>query len=196
MQVSQVCQTLAYQAGQVFIWAGEPITGYYRINKGYVKLTRPCTFCPCGRDLSLKLLGPADSIGLPPLFNNHSARFSATALSDLEVCFIPRKHFFKLLDESHEATRELLEEMVRMFTEVVMEHASGSASLPVIERLKSSLPTLQAYFGTKDGWVENILKRGEIAAMIGTTPESVIRAFSELEDGGFLSCKGKKFKIL
>ncbi len=72
------------------------------------------------------------------------------------------------------------------------------AQKPVLERLAETLLMLKEYYGIEedDSSLNITITREEIANIVGTATETVIRLMSELRKEGLIELEGKKIKIL
>ena len=121
---------------------------------------------------------------------------SIQVLEDTHACFIPRSEMFKMIENNSK------------FSLVVMKMAchelgeagrliTNLAQKTVRERLAEVLLLLVSTFGTdEDGNIDVSLTREEIANMVGTATESVIRLLSEFKDDEYIILKGRKIKVL
>src|SRR5690606_31344584 len=126
-----------------------------------------------------KLISKGDVLGERSLVNEEPLNLSATALEDMEVCFIPKAEvmgFFKNnIDFSLEVLRNVCENLKEADNDLV-----NMAQKTVKERLAYTLLYLKDKFGiNEDRTLKIQLSREELSGIIGTATESCIRLLSD-----------------
>ena len=130
------------------------------------------------------------------MVSDEVANLKATAISDMEVCFIPREEIIKDLQENPGFTMNVLKDLassLKNADNVIVDMAQKT----VKQRLAEMLLYLDTKFGHDADSVLNIhLSREDIANMIGTATESAIRLLSEFKKGGVIDLKGKNISLI
>lgn len=182
-----------YKRGQTIFHEGTTPFGLYCINEGKIKISK---IGDDGRELILRLAKSGDLIGYKALLSGQKYTASAIALDDCQVCFIPKDTFLDTLKKDHELSFSLMglisSELRKAETKVAQ-----LAQKPVRERLAETLLLLKETFGLeKDDKTINVqLSREEIANIVGTATESIIRSLSEFRKDGIVTLDGKKIMI-
>jgi CRP/FNR family transcriptional regulator len=119
------------------------------------------------------------------------------ALEDSGVCFIPKELFMGILKKDGVLSMEimkLLSDDLRK-AELSITHLAQKS---VRERLAEALLFIKETYGfEEDNQTINLkLSREELANLIGTATETVIRLLSEFKADKVISLEGKKIKIL
>lgn len=179
--------------GEVLFDEGEYINGVFCIKDGVCKVTKMSTN---GRDQIVKLVKKGDLLGERSLISGEAANLRATALNDLEVCFIPKEEIVRDLAQNNKFTMHMLKDLAISLKEadnVIVDMAQKT----VKQRLAETLLYLHNNFEAKDGGSLDIqLSREDIANTIGTATESAIRLLSGFKKEGLIDLKGKEIFIL
>ena len=185
----------AYRRGQIIFFEGDHPHGLFCINEGKVKLYK---LTPQGKEQITRLAGPSDIMGYRSLLSHQPLQATAEALEPTKVCFIPEEVFFKMLDANVALSLNIMK-YISSEMSMVERHLFQIAQKPVRERLAETLLFLKQKFGlTGDPPVTlNIrLTREELANLIGTAPETVIRALHDLKEEGIIHTKGRTLQLL
>lgn len=183
----------SYKKGQVIFHEGSRPFGIYCVNFGKIKLSK---FGDDGKEQILRLVKPGDLMGYRSLLSQDKYSVSAIALEDSGVCFIPKELFMGILQEdgvfSMEIMKLLSDDLKK--AEISITHL---AQKPVRERLAEALLFIKETYGFEaDNSTLNLkLSREELANLVGTATETVIRLLSEFKSDNIISLEGKKIKV-
>jgi CRP/FNR family transcriptional regulator len=163
-------------------------------NLGKIKLSK---FGDDGKEQLLRLVKPGDLMGYRSLLSQDKYSVSAVALEDSGVCFIPKELFMGILQKDGAFSMEimkLLSDDLRK-AEISITHL---AQKPVRERLAEALLFIKETYGFEaDNSTLNLkLSREELANLVGTATETVIRLLSEFKSDNIISLEGKKIKVI
>ncbi|MFH2143456.1 MAG: Crp/Fnr family transcriptional regulator, partial [Bacteroidota bacterium] len=121
---------------------------------------------------------------------------SAKVLEDATVCFIPTQTLHYLIKNNSSFAIDLLQLICIELGEANC-YITDIAQKTVRERLAEILILLKSNFGTNsDGELQISLTREDLANLIGTATESVIRLLSEFNKDKYIETQGRKIKIL
>lgn len=178
--------------GEVIFEEGETLNGVYCVRDGICKLTK---LSANGKDQIIKLVVKGELLGQRSIVSDESANLKATALNDMEVCFIPKAEILNDLKKNPDFTLDVLQHMAHDLKEaddVIVNMAQKS----VRQRLAEALIHIHDSFGTNpDGTLSVILSREDFASIVGTATESAIRVLSQFKKEGYISTIGKQIKI-
>ena len=189
---SKTCRT--HSKGEVIFYTGDRPGGLHCIHQGKVKI---CKAGPDGREQIIRLVGPGDVMGYRTLLGGGAYSSFAVALEDCRICFIPRSEFTSLIS-SHAGFAArlmgLLSDDLKAAETRMVELAQKNSR----ERLAETLLLLKAKFGLEaDGQTLAVkLSREEIAGMVGTAVENVIRLLSEFRREGLIDLDRKHIRLL
>lgn len=179
-----------YKKGQVIFYQGNPSFGLYCINSGKIKITKTGND---GKESIVRLASGGDVLGHRSLFSNESYSATATALEDTAICFLDKKFIFKAIKEQPTIAMNIIQKLSREMGSAEAKSANMFQK-NVRERLAELLLTLGQSYGIKEDGRTRIdikLTREEIASMIGTASETVIRFMTEFKDEGLIEQEGK-----
>jgi CRP-like cAMP-binding protein len=185
-----------YKKGQTLFVQGNPPYGMYCVSRGNIKITQ---VGEDGKESIVRIATEGDVIGHRSIFTDQYYHATATALEDSNVCFIDKKYIIKLVQEEPTVACNIIAKLGRDLG--AAEHRISSFyQKNVRERLAELLLLLKESHGVKeiDGRIRlNIkLTREEMASIIGTASETLIRFMSELKDENFIEQDGKTIYIL
>lgn len=188
--------TNTYKKGQTIFFQGNPSFGLYCVNKGKIKLLQAGLD---GRNSIIRIVSEGDILGHRSLFSHQDYHATAVALEDTDVCFIDKKYIFDVITRNPDVTLKIIEKL--SFEMGAAEKRSSSMfQKSVRERLAEIFLWLRESYGVSDGdgrtRLNITLTREEIAGMIGTTNETVIRFISEFREQGVIDQEGKTIIIL
>lgn len=188
---SKTCNS--YKRGQVIFHEGNRINGIYCVNKGKIKLFQIGNE---GKEQIIRFAKEGDIIGYRSLLSEEALSASAAAIEDSSVCFIPKSQLLKLIANNPNFNFKMLKllshelgEAARIITEL--------AQKPVRERLAETLLILKDTFDIDDNQVIQVkLSREEIANIVGTATESVIRLLSDFKKENLIEVEGRSIRIV
>lgn len=184
-----------YKKGQTLFVEGNPPYGLYCISRGNIKITK---MSPAGKDALVRIATDGDVLGHRSIFTDEHYQATATAIEDTVVCFIDKSYIIALVRKRPEVAIQLIEKLGRDLGASEDKIASFYQK-SVRERLAELLLLLKESHGTKedDRWRINLkLTREEMASIIGTASETLIRFISELKDEGLIEQEGKTLFVV
>jgi CRP-like cAMP-binding protein len=185
-----------YKKGQHIFYEGNLPLGIYCVSSGVIKLVRTNND---GKEQILRFSQAGDLLGFRALIADESLIATAICVEDTIACFIPKKVFIELIDTVPAIGKELLKAICHDLG-VAEERVQSLAQKSVRERLAETLLFLHATFNMNGNEEENIihitLPREDIANIVGTATETVIRLLSEFKQDRLIEFEGKKIKLL
>ena len=179
--------------GEVIFDEGDHLNGVFCISGGICKVSKMSSN---GRDQIIHLVQKGDILGERSLINDEVANLKATAINDMEVCFIPREEIIKDLQKNPDFSMNVLKDLaasLKSADNVIVDMAQKT----VKQRLAEMLITLENKFGHDEDNILNIhLSREDIANIIGTATESEIRLLSEFKKDEVIKLKGKNISLI
>lgn len=182
---SQFKQIRHIEKGQTFISPGTELNGVYCIKNGNIKMIKADIN---GNETIVRIATAGDIIGADMLFDEYPFEKSATAINDLDVCYIDKNHF-EILMKNKEIFLNLLKKTFNTLKKAE-EHICSCHQKKVINRLSEFLIELIKSTGVRenDRWkIELDLNREELSMLIGTASETIIRSMAELKKLGIIS---------
>lgn len=184
-----------YKKGHTLFFQGNPSFGLYCVNSGKIKISKMGND---GKESIVRIASAGDVLGHRSLFSNENYGATATAIEDATICFIDKKYIYKSLKENPSIGIQLIQKLsVEMGA--AETKAASMFQKNVRERLAELFLTLKESFGVKEGNRTKLdikLTREEMASMIGTANETIIRFVTEFKDEGIIEQEGKTIFII
>lgn len=191
--VSDAKITKSIKKGQTLFEEGEKLNGIFCIRDGVSKLSK---LSSNGKDQIVKLAAKGEVIGQRSVITEEKVDVKATAINDMEVCFIPKDKIVTPLKSNPKFTMEVLKTMasnIKDSNNVILSLSQKS----VKQRIAHALLYLQKNYGEDtDGFLKVTLTRDDLAGIVGTALESCIRNVSALKKEGYIAFSGKKTRII
>lgn len=191
-QISNTKHCNVYRKGDVIFREGNRPQGLYAVYSGKVKVFKTNER---GKDQILRLTKPGDSLGYRALISGDNYMASAEALEDSRVCFIPKATFDSVLQTSDKLFVRIIQVLAEDL-KVAENQMAAMANKTVRERTAEALIIIHNYYGVApDGSIAVAMSREDLASMVGTATESLIRMLSEFKSEGLIDLKDKKITI-
>ncbi len=182
-----------YKRGDILYQEGNRISGFFCINSGIIKVFKTGFD---GKEQIIRFAKPGDIIAYRSVLSNELACTSAKVIEDCHVCFIPSEILIQFIKSNSTFSLELLKLACHELGEA-NSFITDIAQKTVRERLAEILLLLVHEFGLDDEQYLNIsLTREELANIVGTATESVIRLLSEFKSDKLVELNGRKIRIL
>ncbi len=192
-RVSDTKTTKIIKKGQPIFSEGEKLNGVFCVRDGVSKLSK---LSANGKDQIVKLASKGEVMGQRSVIAEESSNLSAVAVSDMEVCYIPKEGIVDALHQNPNFTVEVLRHMahdLREADDVIVNMSQKT----VKQRIAEAFLYLRDNFGEDpEGYLSITLSREDIANVVGTATESCIRIISEFKKKNYLKTSGKKIGIL
>lgn len=186
---------VSHKKGQTLFYEGTRPLGLFCINEGSVKVYRTTSN---GKEQIIRLANGGDFLGYRALLGEEHYAASATILEDAKVCFIPKETFFHLLSIDSDLRNKLMKLVCHELGQME-EKVSDLSQKTVRERLAHTLLMLKDTYGVdgeENTKIDIALSREDLASIVGTATETVIRLLSEFKSDGYVSFEGKKIRVL
>jgi CRP-like cAMP-binding protein len=184
-----------YNKGEIIFWEGGYPNGIYCILEGKVKKYK---LDKNGREQIIYVANTGELLGYHAVLSEDRFPDSAAALEESRIAFIPKDDFLKTIEQSPVLTKRLLKTLSHEFA-VLANSLTIHAQKSVRERLALQLIVIREKYkvnfqaGTP---VEINMSRDDLASLVGTARENVVRVLSEFKESGILETKGRKIIVL
>lgn len=193
---NKYCTT--YKKGMTIFCTGTKPVGVYCLKQGRVKII----IFGIQKEHTIRFIKPGELFGLDSMLTENNFHCCATVVEEATVCRIYKQDFIHILMKYPQLSFDIMSSLSRMIEDANNKIIS-LAQKSVRERTAESLLYLYQYFrGEKQ---EALLKdstncgiklsREDIANVVGTSTETVIRMISEFKSDGYISVKGKNIFI-
>ena len=164
----------------------------YFVNQGKIKVFKTNEY---GKEYIINICTAGDFLGYVDLIQDSNYHESAAALEDAEVSLIPREDFLKLIY----ANRDVSARFIKMLANNIAEQEDQLLNLAydsVRKRVATALLKVYDKY-VQDGKSSPLqILRDDLARIVGTAKESVIRMLTEFKDDGYISIEEGRISIL
>lgn len=190
--INQKKNSVSHKRGTILYHEGNRINGFYCIESGIIKIYKTGID---GKEQIIRFAKKGDLIGFRSVMNNETACTSAEVIEDSFSFYIPGQVLIDLVRSNGDFSLELMQITCSELGEA-NAYITDIAQKTVRERLAEVLLLLHKEFGIDDSQVLCIyLTREELANIVGTATESVIRLLSEFKQDSLISINGRKIKL-
>jgi len=192
-QLSETREIRHYRKKDAVFQEGAYPKGVYFINKGKVKIYHKNDQ---GKELISALHKEGDFFGFLSLLKDEPYTHSAAILEDAEIYMIPKEDFFSLIYRNTEVAKkfiELLSDNLIENEQQLMRLAYNSVRKRVAEALVKLSDT---YKNETEPQFSMNVSREDLANIVGTAKETVIRTLSDFKDDRFIEITGSTITIL
>lgn len=182
-----------FKRGTIIYRENSRINGCYCIEKGIIKVFKTGID---GKEQIIRFAQPGDIIGFRSVLSNEPACTTAEVLDDSTTCYLPSDTLIHLVKHNGNFSMELMQITCKELGEA-NAYITDIAQKTVRERLAEILIHLKNEFGLDGNRILQItLTREELANIVGTATESVIRLLSEFKQDRLIELSGRKIRIL
>jgi len=180
--------------GEIIFREGAYPAGIFYITEGKVKKYK---VDKDGREQIIYVANTGELLGYHAILSEDRYPDSAAALEESRISFIPREDFLATLQVSEVLSKRLLKTLSHEFA-VLANSLSMFAQKSVRERLALQLIVLREKYKVNfhAGMpVEINMSRDDLASLVGTARENVVRVLSEFKESAILETKGRKIIV-
>jgi CRP/FNR family transcriptional regulator, polysaccharide utilization system transcription regulator len=182
-----------YKRGDILYNEGNRISGFYCINSGIIKVFKTGVD---GKEQIIRFARKGEIIAYRSVLSNEPACTSAKVIEDCQVCFIPSELLIQFVKTNPSFAFEIVKLTCHELAEA-NSYITDIAQKTVRERVAEVLLSLVGDFGLDDQkYLRISLTREELANIVGTATESVIRLLSEFKSDRLIELNGRRIKIL
>ncbi|TAK49349.1 MAG: Crp/Fnr family transcriptional regulator [Saprospiraceae bacterium] len=188
------CRCNRLPKGSAIFQEGTAALGMYYLNRGKVKIYK---LGEGGKKQIVRLANKGDLIGYKALISGEVYSATAEVIDDTCLCFIPKNTFFEIITSTPEVCIKLMQRLAQDLN-FIERMLIGVAQKPVRERVALAILTLKQTYGLEadEATISVELSREDIASIVGTATESIIRLLSEFKKDHIIDVQGRKIKIL
>ncbi|MGL6284081.1 MAG: Crp/Fnr family transcriptional regulator [Microcoleaceae cyanobacterium] len=184
-----------YQKGETIFLQGEPGRGFFMIVTGRVKVFKVSSE---GKEQILHIFQDGEHFAELPAFDGQCFPASAVALEKSFLLFFPRQTFLGLLAEQPNLAINLLKvfaRYLRKFAQLIedlsLKEVPGRLAAYLLDVSQSS-----DHRGKTVSEIHLNITKTQLAALLGTIPETLSRVFSKMSQDGLIDIDGNVIKIL
>ena len=180
-------ENIIYKKGQILFNEGNIPRGMYYMLSGKVKIYKMGSD---GKEQIIRIASQGDFIGYKSVLTETRFNCSAAVLEDASISFIPREDFKDLFKKDNHISDFFTQLLCQDLSEAE-EKMVALAYKPVRGRLAEALLNLAEVYKTKIN-----LSREDLANIVGTAKETVIRLLSEFKTENLIKTDGKLISVL
>ena len=153
----------------------------YFVNSGLVKIFKGNDY---GKEYILKMVKAGEFFGHVALLKNSPYNFSATVMEEGELSLVPRQDFVQLLHNN----RDVASRFIKILADNILEKEEQLLQLAydsIRKRVANALLTVEEREGSR----KFSILRDDLAQIVGTAKESVIRMLTEFKNDGYIEIK-------
>jgi CRP/FNR family transcriptional regulator, polysaccharide utilization system transcription regulator len=182
-----------YKKGTVIYREGSRLTGFFCVTRGIIKIYKTGID---GKEQIIRFAKRGEIIAYRSLLSQELACTTAKVIDEAVLCHIPYQTLLYLIQNNWQFSHHMLQIVCGELREA-NEYITDIAQKSVRERLAEVLLILKENFDLDNqNTLQISLTREELANMVGTATESVIRILSEFKQDRMIELQGRKIKIL
>jgi len=148
-----------------------------------------------GKEFVTGLHGEGDLVGYMGLLESGRALETAEALEDVEIALVPREDLLALLYKDRDVSIRFIKMLAGDVREKE-EHLLQLAYSSVRQRVAQALLRVHARYGVEDGSDLGLhMSREDLATIVGTATESLIRCLTDLKEEKLIDTQGRSIRI-
>lgn len=187
--------THTYKKGEIIFREGGIPTGIFYIKSGRVKKYKSTVK---GGEQIFYICSEEELLGYHALLGEEYYPDSAATIEDSQITFIPKDSFLYVLKNSTALSNRLLKALGHEFN-LFINSFTNLATKTVKERLAFSLLILEEKFKVSHKQTnpsEINMSRTDLASMVGTAKETLVRLLQEFKKAGYIETMGRSIRII
>ena len=182
-QLSNDRKTRDYPKKEMLFYEGDYPRYFYLLQSGQIKLYKTNEY---GKELIIRTIQAGEFFGYTALMENSDYTFSAAAIEKSTLVLVPREDFTNLLY----ANRDVSASFIRLLANNVTAKENQLLSLAYDSVRKRTAEALLKIYNDHGKESELSILREDLARMVGTAKESVIRVLTEFKKDKYIEIKG------
>jgi len=167
-----------YKKREVIFEEGDYPRYLFFINSGKIKVFKTNED---GKEYIIDIFMDGDFVGYNDLIRDSKYAEGASALEDTDISLIPREDFVALLH----ANRDVASQLIKMLANNVTEKEEQLLNL-AYHSVRKRVANAILLLSEKEGDTEINILRDDLARIVGTAKESVIRMLTEFKEDGYI----------
>ncbi len=191
-ELSNERQQTSFHRRDVIFTEGSYPRYLYFVNSGKVKLYKTNDY---GKEFILAIYKEGEFFGHIELLKGEAYAASAMAMEPTELSLVPKDDFFKLLY----GNKDVAARMIKMLADNVLEQEEQLIQLAynsIRKRVAEALLHLKERYAVEDSGQPISILRDDLAGMVGTAKESVIRTLTDFRKEGLIDIEKGQITIL
>lgn len=184
-------QTREYRKKDIIFREGEFPRQLYFVKSGKVKIFKTNDD---GKEFITEILKEGEFFGFSDLISGKPYSESAAAMEESEITLIPKEDFFQLLF----ANKDVSSKLIKMLADNISEREEQLLNLAynsIRRRVADALLVLNERFEKEGKSTEISILRDDLASMVGTAKETVIRTLTDFKHEGIITIESGMITI-
>lgn len=193
-QLKSGFERVSYRRGDILFRECSSAWGLYYIESGKIKLYK---IGSDGKEQIIKIAHQGEFVGYTSVLHDTKYNTSAAVLEDAVLTFIPKQDFLDAFGHSSSVAQHFTALLCQDVVEAE-QRITAMAYRPVRGRLAEALLSLDKIYEQEDEREESFicLSRQDLASLLGTAKETVIRLLSEFRQELLISTDGTRISVL
>jgi CRP/FNR family transcriptional regulator len=189
--LAKIAISQKYPKGQVIFEDGDEGKGFFVVKSGRIKVYK---ISADGKEQILHFFGPGEHFAEVPAFDGKCFPASAAAIETTEVLFFPRTSFLSLLQQHPSLAINILAifaRHLRRFAQIIEDLS--------FKEVPGRLAAYLLYLSNRNSAIDEVeldMTKTQLAAFLGTIPETLSRVFAKLSQEGLISIDSSKIRLL
>lgn len=177
---------------EALYFEGDELRNIFMIERGKVRTFK---INNDGKELVTGLHGPGDFIGYMSVVEGGRSHENAETMEETELALVPREDVLALLFRDRDVSMRFIKMLSREVKEKE-ERLLDLAYASVRQRVAGSILRLRDRYGDGSKAAMGVkISREDLATIVGTATESLIRTLSDLRDEGLIELQGRDIHI-
>ncbi|HLN73888.1 MAG TPA: Crp/Fnr family transcriptional regulator, partial [Prolixibacteraceae bacterium] len=182
-----------YSKGSIIYREGSRLTGFYCVTRGILKIFKTGID---GKEQIIRFAKKGDIIAYRSLLSQELACTTAKVIEEAVLCHVPYQTLLYMIQNNWQFSHHMLQIVCKELREA-NDYITDIAQKSVRERLAEVLLLLKENFELDNANTLQIsLTREELANMVGTATESVIRLLGEFKQEQLIDLQGRRIKFI
>jgi CRP-like cAMP-binding protein len=189
--LAEIAKIKTHEKGELIFSQGEPGIGFFIVKTGRVKVFQ---VSPEGKEQILKFFSSGEHFAEVPAFDGGCFPASAAAIEDSQLLLFQRTDFLNLLQTQPKIAINMLgifarhlRQFSRLINDLSLKEVPARLATYLLNLSENTNPINLLELG---------MTKAQIAAVLGTIPETLSRAFAKLSQEELIAIEGSSIQIL
>jgi len=175
--------------GETIFSEGDEGTGFYVVLTGRVKISKVSVD---GKEQILHLFGSGEPFGEVSVFTGQGFPADAVTAIASTLLFFPRGEFVALIRRDPDLALNMLAQL-----SLRLRHFAGVIEDLSLKEVPGRLAKYLLYLSSEnEGHVSLDISKGQLAALLGTIPETLSRILAKMNRRGLIRSQGAQIRII
>lgn len=182
----------SFKKGEFIFTHGDSFDDLFVVNRGMVKVYKVSTL---GKEQILRILEPGDFMGELSLFSKSIHNSTAEALEKTEICIIQGNKIREIILQKPEIAIKFLQkfsERIEQSEEMIEQIGLRDVEQRIANYLLLEIEKNKVIDNNGEYEITLPVSKGDLAALIGTTQETLSRKLTLFQDNGWIKQKGQR----